>query len=279
MAPLILANPKNPKHVVIKASRHVAFLHSLNKPAKKTMPVTYPANKTLEDISDSEEEQVEEEGQTSEPEPVDPVDLVTPASKRTTVDVANLPTPPLSPELLSQRKLRTLTNPAVKRKLDFTKCDETDAIPKETAFTSPPAKQQAVVDTAQSSTLLVDPTPSTVRRALVATTTKLCVTLQAMCRTKYYRYIPTVLEFLMEKYSSKAVDEHLIPFLQSIHYNAYNGYELPECDHWEPAFLTCLVMPCDSVHQLIAHLDALVNFGDQFSTYVNERFAHLKEDK
>ena len=235
-----------------------------------SVSTTITVDDLVENISDSEAEQ---DVHTSEPEPE------TPASKKTTVNVADLPTPPLSPELLSQRKPRILNNPAVKRKLDFTKCDETDAIPIEKAiaeFQQPPAKQQAVVITSTSSTLLVDPVPSTVRRALVATTTKLCVTLQAMCRSKYYRYIPAVLEFLMEKYSSQAVDTHLIPFLQSIHYNAYNGYELPDCDHWEPAFLTSLVMPCDSVHQLIAHLDALVNFGDQFSIYVNERFNNLK---
>ena len=248
------------------------------------MPVTSipSVDDLVENISDSEAEEEQEDHDqdvhTSEPEP-EPVNLVTPANKKTTVNVADLPTPPLSPELLSQRKPRILNNPAVKRKLDFTKCDETDAIPKEKAIAEleqPPTKQQAVVNPASSSTLLVDPTPSTARRALVATTTKLCVTLQAMCRSKYYRYIPAVLEFLMEKYSSKMVNEHLIPFLQSIHYNAYNCYELPECDHWEPAFLTCLVMPCDNVHQLIAHLDALVNFDDQFNTYVNERFNRLK---
>lgn len=235
------------------------------------MPVstTITVDDLVENISDSENE---EDGQTSEPEP----DPITPANKKTTVNVADLPTPPLSPELLSQHKPRLLRNPAVKRKLEF--CDE--VIPKEKAVEQqqPPTKQQAVVITSTSSTLLVDPTPSTVRRALVSTTTKLCVTLQAMCRSKYYRYIPAVLEFLMEKYSSKAVDTHLIPFLQSIHYNAYNEYhaESLQCDHWEPALLTSLVMPCDTVYQLIAHLDALVNFGDQFSTYVNERFNNLK---
>jgi len=251
------------------------------------MPVTSipSVDDLVENISDSEAEEEQEDHDqdvhTSEPEP-EPVNLVTPASKKTTVNVADLPTPPLSPELLSQRKPRILNNPAVKRKLDFTKCDETDALPKEKAIAEleqqPPTKQQAVVNPASSSTLLVDPTPSTARRALVATTTKLCVTLQAMCRSKYYRYIPAVLEFLMEKYSSKMVDEHLIPFLQSIHYNTYNEYHADslQCDHWEPALLTSLVMPCDNVHQLIAHLDALVNFGDQFSTYVNERFNRLK---
>lgn len=250
-------------------------------------------NKTIEyteDIEDSEdsnneeeEQQQQQQKQQQEQEDHDqdvPSDieannpsLKTPASKVTTVNVADLPTPPLSPELLSQRKIHLLKNPAVKRKLDFT---TSEVLSGEKAIDTNPVKQQAVVNTCSSPTLLLSPVPTSARRSIVQTTTKLCVTLQAMCKPKYYRYIPTVLEYIMEKYARRDVDEHLIPFLQSIHYNTYSDPNEAKCDHWEPAFLTSLVMPCDHISHLISHLDALVNFEDYFGTYVNNRFKTLK---